>query len=125
MSAGVEAVASAVGKAGRQGEPIPARSIPEVVWESAKRRGDAAAMWRRVDGTYQSISYREMTARVQSLAQGLAALELAPGEKLALLSENRMEWALIDMATLCLGGTTVGMFSSLPPNQVEYIVQDS
>src|SRR5947208_9027134 len=88
-------------------EPIPARSIPEVVWESAARRGEAPAMWRRVEGAYQAISYRELTERVRAPAAGLATLGFDPGDRLALLSENRMEWALTDLAALCLGGTTV------------------
>jgi long-chain acyl-CoA synthetase len=106
-------------------DPIPARTIPEVVWESAARRGEAPAMWRRLEGEYQAISYRELTERVQALAAGLAALGVNPGDRLALLSENRLEWALTDLATLCLGGTTVGMFATLPAGQVEYIVRDS
>jgi long-chain acyl-CoA synthetase len=125
MSTRVEPMRSAVEERASSGEPIPARTIPELVWGSAARRGDAPAMWRRVEGSYQSISYRELTERVRSLSKGLAALGFAAGERLALLSENRMEWALIDLATLCLGGTTVGMFSSLPAGQVEYIVRDS
>src|SRR5947209_7072543 len=104
---------------------IPRRSIPEVVWESATRRGESPAMWRRVNGTYQAISYRELTERVRALAGGIAALGFNPGDRLALLSENRMEWVLTDLACLCLGGTTVGMFASLPAGQVEYILQDS
>jgi long-chain acyl-CoA synthetase len=123
MSASTEAVHTA---AQGQGElPIPLRSIPEVVWDSAVRRGDAPAMWRRVDGQYQPISYRQLTERVRTLAAGLADLGFERGDRLALLSENRMEWALTDLACLCLGGTTVGMFASLPAGQVEYIVQDS
>jgi long-chain acyl-CoA synthetase len=82
-------------------------------------------MWRRVNGTYQAISYRELTERVRALARGIAALGFNAGDRLTLLSENRMEWALTDLACLCLGGTTVGMFTSLPAGQVEYIVQDS
>src|SRR5260221_9952110 len=89
----------------RQAEsPIPARTIPEVVWDSAARRGDAPAMWRRVDGRYQAISYRELTERVQALASGIAALGFEPGDRLALLSENRLEWSFADLACLCLGG---------------------
>jgi long-chain acyl-CoA synthetase len=95
------------------------------VWDSAADRGDAPAIWRRLEGRYQSISYRELTERIRTLAAGLVALGFASGDRLALLSENRMEWALVDLACLCLGGTTVGMFASLPPGQLEYIVQDS
>jgi long-chain acyl-CoA synthetase len=82
-------------------------------------------MWRRVDGRYQPISYRELTDRVRALSSGIAALGFNPGDRMALLAENRLEWAVADLACLCLGGTTVGMFASLPPGQVEYIVKDA
>src|SRR5258708_3123047 len=125
MSASTEAVRAGTMSQGHNGEPIRTRSIPEVVWESAARRGEAPAMWRRVNGIYQAISYRELIERVRALAMGIAALGFDPGDRLALLSENRLEWALTDLACLCLGGTTVGMFASLPASQVETIVQDS
>src|SRR3954452_17731281 len=118
MSVSTEAAPAAISRPAHHAEPIPARSIPEVVWASAERRGDAPAMWRRINGTYQPTSYRELTEKVQAIAQGLAQLGFAPGERLALLSENRMEWALTDLAALCLGGTTVGMFASLPAGQI-------
>lgn len=142
MSATTDATRAGRTSAGETGEPVPARSIPEVVWETAAHRGDAPAMWRRgappgtsrdggarraagAPGAYQSISYREMVEQVRALAAGLTALGLEPGDRLALLSENRMEWALTDLATLCLGGTTVGMFATLPAGQIEYMARDS
>src|SRR5437016_763206 len=125
MSASTEAARGGRTSQRESDQPVPARSIPQVVWESAARRGDAPAMWRRVNGAYQPLSYRELTERVRALAAGLAALGCEPGDRLALLSENRIEWALTDLACLCLGGTTIGMFASLPAGQVEYIVQDS
>ena len=125
MSASTESVPAGTTTQRSSDQPIPARSIPEVVWESAARRGEAPVMWRRVEGTYQPISYRELTERLHALAAGIAALGFNPGDRLALLSENRVEWAVTDLACLCLGGTTVGMFASLPPGQVEFIIQDS
>ena len=125
MSAATEQNRVSSRSIGESTDPIPARSIPDVVWASAARRGEAPAMWRRVDGKYQPISYRELTERVQALASSIAALGFAPGDRMALLSENRVEWAIADLACLCLGGTTVGMFASLPAGQVEYIVQDA
>jgi long-chain acyl-CoA synthetase len=125
MSITSEAAPEVITRPAASSDPIPARSIPEVVWSTAARRGNAPAMWRRVDGEYQAISYHELTERVRSIAMGLAALGFGAGQRLALLSENRMEWALTDLAVLCLGGTTVGMFASLPPGQIEYIARDA
>jgi long-chain acyl-CoA synthetase len=125
MSAITEPAASQASVPRSTGELIPARTIPEVVWDSAARRDDAPAIWRRVDGTYQPTSYRELTERVRGIAKGLAALGFSPGERLAILSENRMEWALADLACLCLGGTTVGLYASLPAGQIEYMLRDS
>ncbi|HET6569300.1 MAG TPA: long-chain fatty acid--CoA ligase, partial [Rhodothermales bacterium] len=48
-----------------------------------------------------------------------------PGDRVAILSENRPEWAVTDMATQILGGVNVSLYTSLPPAQVGYILKDA
>jgi long-chain acyl-CoA synthetase len=77
------------------------------------------------DGRYTPISTQEVARRVEHLSLGLADLGLAHGDKLVIFSENRPEWTLTDFAVLCIGAVTVPIYTSLMPEQVKYIINDS
>ncbi|MGZ7046230.1 MAG: AMP-dependent synthetase/ligase, partial [Candidatus Aminicenantales bacterium] len=63
--------------------------------------------------------------RVRELSLGFRELGLRPGDKAVILSENRPEWVMTDFAVLCAGGVTVPIYTSLLPEQIKYIVNDS
>jgi long-chain acyl-CoA synthetase len=79
----------------------------------------------KIEGRYVPIPTEEFARRVRHLSLGLADLGLAPGEKLIILSENRPEWTITDFAVLCAGAITVPIYTSLMPEQVKYIINDS
>ena len=79
----------------------------------------------KVDGRYVPISTEEFARRVKHLSLGLADLGLGVGDKLVIFSENRPEWTITDFAVLCAGAVTVPIYTSLMPEQVKYIVNDS
>jgi long-chain acyl-CoA synthetase len=77
------------------------------------------------DGHYVPIPTEEYARRVRHLSLGLADLGLGSGDKLALLAENRPEWHITDMAVLCAGAVTVPIYTSLMPEQIKYMINDS
>jgi len=77
------------------------------------------------EGRYMPISTEEFGETVINFSLGLKTLGLNAGDKLIILSENRPEWTMTDVATLCLGGISVPIYTSLSPEQVKYIVNDS
>ena len=76
-------------------------------------------------GTYQDISYTELGESVDAFRKGLTALGVQKEDRVALLSENRPEWAITDFGSLKAGAVTVPMFSTLTAAQVGYILKDS
>lgn len=76
-------------------------------------------------GTYQDISYTEFSASVAAFSKGLNALGVEKNDRVAILSENRPEWAITDFGSLKVGAVTVPMFSTLTAAQVGYILKDS
>ena len=82
-------------------------------------------MMVKKDGAWKSISTAEFETTVRRLSLGFQALGLKPGDRVALLSENRPEWVMADFATLTAGGVTVPIYTSLLPDQVRYIVDDA
>jgi long-chain acyl-CoA synthetase len=77
------------------------------------------------DGVWVDVSHDEVLARVHALALGLRSLGLAKSDRVALLSENRLEWAVTDLATLSAGGVLVPVYPTLTPANIEYILRDS
>ena len=76
-------------------------------------------------GTYQDISYAELGESVDAFSKGLNTLGVQKEDRVAILSENRPEWAITDFGTLKTGAVTVPMFSTLTAAQVGYILKDS
>ena len=87
------------------------------------RRPDALQVKR--DGRYQPISHDTLLERVRRVALGLEDLGVRSGDRVAILSENRPEWAIVDYASLALGAADVPVYPNLPVDQVAYILRDS
>ncbi|MGA2079576.1 MAG: long-chain fatty acid--CoA ligase [Holophaga sp.] len=81
------------------------------------------ALAGRVDGVYRPISHRELQAQVERLALALAARGLGRGDRLAILSENRPEWAIADYACALSGIVSVPVYPTLNPPQTGYILR--
>jgi long-chain acyl-CoA synthetase len=82
-------------------------------------------MMVKKDGAWRSISSAELETSVRRLSLGFRSLGLKPGDRVAILSENRPEWAMTDFAALTAGGVTVPIYTSLLPDQVRFIIDDS
>jgi long-chain acyl-CoA synthetase len=82
-------------------------------------------MLYKKDGSYTPISTDEFGKQVKHFALGLRNLGYEAGDKLIILSENRPEWVMTDLANLCLGGVTVPIYTSLVPEQIKYIIDNS
>lgn len=75
-------------------------------------------------GRWVDISSQEFRQAVTEASQGLASLGIQPGDRVALLSENRVEWAMLDMAILTAGAVVVPIYPTLLPHHIEYILRD-
>src|SRR5438270_3638246 len=71
------------------------------------------------------ISSRELYNRVMATARALSAWGIGPGDHVAILSENRPEWAVADFATMLLGAADVPIYPTLTEEQTLAILQDS
>lgn len=97
-----------------------------VMWNNAVRRyGDKPCMRHKLDGDWQTYTYKDVDERVRAFALGLIQLGLAPGDSVALLSENRPEWAITDLAVQSAGGALSTIFATNTPKLIGYIVADS
>ena len=71
------------------------------------------------------ISATEFVRRVRHIALGLADAGIRPEDRVALISENRPEWSIADLATLSFGAITVPIYTTQAVEQIEFILKDS
>ena len=71
------------------------------------------------------VKWPEFRDRARAMAGYLYSQGVRPGDRVAILSENRPEWAYTDMATQLLGAVNVSLYTTLPPKEVSYIIHDS
>jgi len=100
-------------------------TLPELFLNTVKAYPKDGLLLSKKQGRYVPISTRHFEDTVKNLCLGLNSLGFRPGDKLCLLSENRPEWVMTDIATLCAGGLTVPIYTTLMADQVRYIIDDS
>ena len=102
-------------------------SLPAMALEMLERGGDDPFLWSKPDdgGAFEPLSYREVGRRVVALAHGLIELGLKPGERVALVAENRPEWLIADVAVMLAGGVTVPAYTTNSPEDHAHVLNDS
>ena len=102
----------------------PIETIAQLFYQAAQfNLPDALAA--RKNGVYEPISHVEFVAQVERLALALNARGLKTGDRFALMSENRPEWAIADFACAILGLPDVTIYCTLNAPQSAYILKDS
>ena len=102
-----------------------ATSLPGLILAAVLRHNKEDAFNYREDGKWLNIPAASFVERVKSVALGLASLGIRPGDRIALLSENRPEWSIADLAILSLGAINVPIYTTQALEQVDYILSDS
>ncbi|HEY6422647.1 MAG TPA: long-chain fatty acid--CoA ligase [Pseudonocardiaceae bacterium] len=100
-------------------------NLTDVVWANAERFAGSVSFRRRVDGSWTDITAKDFADQVIAAAKGLIASGIDPGDRIALLSKTRYEWTLLDYAIWAAGGSTVPIYETSSPEQVEWILSDS
>jgi long-chain acyl-CoA synthetase len=102
------------------------RTLNELFFAAMDALADRPAVLRRKNaGRWEAISGSALMARVQDVSLGLRDLGVGPGDRVAILSENRPEWAIADYACLALRAADVPIYPTLTAKQVAYILRDS
>jgi long-chain acyl-CoA synthetase len=80
-----------------------------------------ALRWNDASGTWQTLTWAEYRDVVRKATAGLKALHFRPGEFAVIMSRNRPEHLIADLAVLHARGTPVSLYNTLAPEQVQYI----
>jgi long-chain acyl-CoA synthetase len=106
-------------------ESKPFRTINELFLQAMEDHQKPDAFLTKTEGRYRGVASRDVLLKVAALAQAFREMGICPGDRVALLSENRLEWALTDYSILGLGAVTVPLYSTLLEDDVEFMLRDS
>jgi len=93
--------------------------------EIVERRGGDIAFAAKRNGNWENYSFDWAMVQVRETAFALQALGCEPGTRIAILSENRPEWATTDFGALAAGMVSVPLYTTLIPEQLTFILNDS
>jgi long-chain acyl-CoA synthetase len=107
------------------GIPDLPQTIAQLPFFAAGRFPKPDAIGQCTADGVEYITSRECLERIRDLSLGLSALGMAPGDRIALLAENRPEWLIADLAIQSAGAITVPIYPTMTGEQVAFILQDS
>jgi long-chain acyl-CoA synthetase len=101
------------------------QTIPHFCFESFRRYDKRDALAFKVGDVWEYLNGKTVVERVRKIALGLASLGVRAGDRVAIISENRPEWSLVDLAILSLGGVNVPIYTTQAVDQIRYILENS
>ncbi len=105
--------------------PEAASSVPELCLHAALKHAKDDALNHKSGDEWVNIPASLFVERVRNIALGLAGMGIKPGDRIALLSENRPEWSISDLAILSLGAINVPIYTTQAVDQIRYILTDA
>lgn len=103
---------------------MTAQTIPSLFFEQANRLTVSPLFWVKGPSRYRPLSWTVAAEQVESLALFLLSQQIQPGDRVVILSENRHEWAIADLAIQSVGAWTVPLYPSLTSNEIALILRD-
>lgn len=100
-------------------------TLNDVLALIASRGEDRVALWQDADNAWKPISANELVSRIRSFAAWLLTQGVQKGDRVALIAENRWEWAVIDFGAMLIGAVGVPLFPTLTAEQTAAQLKDS
>ncbi len=101
------------------------RTIPQMFFTQVQRFGERRMLLVKREGSYREMRWSEVGQAVEEVALCLWGEGIAPGQRVAILSENRPEWPITDLAIQTIRAITVPIYPTDTPAEVAHILEDS
>jgi len=82
-------------------------------------------LWKKSNGKFISLSWKEVKENVEALVKGLLSLGILKGDRVIILSENRPEWQIADLAIMAIGAISVPAYTTSTTNDYKHIINHS
>jgi len=106
-------------------ENTPLLTINDLFRSVSAAANPRAILWQDEFGQWQPISSDQIYQRVRALAQAFLGWGVQKGDRIALIAENRWEWAVTDFAVLAIGAADVPIYPTLTGEQIAALVADA
>src|SRR4051794_9504953 len=105
--------------------PAPIRTLNELFLRVAAAGNPRAILWQNASSEWHPISSEQIYQRVRAVALTLRNWGVKKGDRVALIAENRWEWAVTDFAVLAIGAVDVPVYPTLTGEQIAELLRDS
>ncbi|MCC7384098.1 MAG: long-chain fatty acid--CoA ligase [Deltaproteobacteria bacterium] len=103
----------------------PVEPLTNLFLHRSEVSGDRPASFAKTDGRWSAVTWRETRLAVEEVMLGLVELGARRGDAIGIISNTRREWSQIDIAVLCFGGITVGVYPTLTGAQTRFQLEHS
>ncbi|RCK39289.1 AMP-dependent synthetase/ligase [Thalassospira xiamenensis] len=103
------------------------QNLPSMFFKQAEKYGDAPFLWTKdgETGEFVPTSWNDAADQVRALARSLYKIGVRPGDRVLLVSENRTEWGIADLAIMCVGALTVPAYTTNTERDHLHAIEDS
>jgi len=101
----------------------PELTLPQMLREQARRQPAGLAIRQKDFGIWKPLTWAGYWQRACRVGMGLRALGLSRGGRVAIVSENRVEWLLTQLGAGTVGGVAVGVYSTSPAEEMGYVLE--
>ena len=100
-------------------------TLYEMFFNRAKQQPDSAFIWTKKENEWKSHSWGQIANQVKIIASALAQRGITEGARVAILSENRLEWIITDLAIMSIGAISVPLFTTYTQTDITYLLSHS
>lgn len=100
-------------------------TLPNLFLNRAYRYGTKPFLYYKANNEWKHYTWHEISEYVEKIGRGLLAMGIKKDDKICLISENRPEWVMFDLAILSIGAVTVPVYSTSTPEQIGQIIEHS
>jgi long-chain acyl-CoA synthetase len=101
------------------------KTVPQLFFERVAERPQSVALRYKDLGLYQEVTWQQYRADVEAFACGLIALGVKPGDRIAIMGDPCYEYFVADMAGLCAGAITYGIYTTCSPAEVQHQLENA
>ena len=104
-------------------QSVAGQTVPNRFVETVSAHGDQVALrWRNEDGSWGERTFSDYADQVARAAAGMQAMGVTPGQRIVLMMRNIPEFHVLDMAAYFCGATSISIYNSSSPEQIQYLV---
>ena len=101
------------------------QSLNKLFFDRAEQYDEKPFLWAKINKEWSSLSWKETSLKVKEFAGGLKSFGIKPGDKVVIVSENRPEWIIADLAINLIGAVTVPAYTTNTEDDHHYILEHS